>query len=295
MEKKNKKVIVISGPTASGKTNLSIQMAKYFKGEIINADSVQFYQKFDIGSAKISEEEKKNVPHHLLSIIHPEGCYNIYDFQKAVRKLLTNIKIAFLVGGSGLYIKSALFDYELSYQNDCQKKDETILTINEMLQIIQKKDPNLILDTKNSRRVISAYKRLNEKTLRSQQKGKNIALFDILFIYLDIERDVLKQRIISRLDNMLKCGFIEEVLYLMKHHPLSNLNIIGYKEIKLFIEKKISLKKAKEFIIRNTLRYAKRQKTWFTNQVVDLKVINALSYDLEKKVIDLILNFLKKE
>ncbi|MEZ0180270.1 tRNA (adenosine(37)-N6)-dimethylallyltransferase MiaA ['Camptotheca acuminata' phytoplasma] len=288
-----KKIIVIVGPTASGKTNLSIELAKIFQGEIINADSVQIYKKFDIGSAKITLEETQNIKHHLINKIHPEASYNIYNFQKDVREIIHQIKTPFLVGGSGLYIKAALFDYELLPEPN--KINENNLNLEQLLTIIKQKDPDLILDTKNSRRIIRAYQQLFQEKLRSQKKGKNIPLFDILFIYLDIERNILKQRITLRLEKMLEQGFIEEVKYLMENYPKANLNVIGYKEIKSFLNKEIDLEKTKELIIRNSLKYAKKQKTWFKNQTPNIKVINGLSPKLIVTTEIMIKNFLKKE
>jgi tRNA dimethylallyltransferase len=290
-----KKIIVISGPTASGKTDLSIKLAKYFEGEIINADSIQIYQKFDIGSAKITLEEQNNVKHHLLNVISPKDCYNIYDFQKDVRKIIPHIDVPFLTGGSGLYIKSALFDYEFEEGYLTVDHLEKNIDIKDLLQAVKEKDPNLLLDENNPRRIISAYKQLNQSKLRSNKKGKNIPLFDCLVIYLDIDRNILKQRILLRLENMLKKGFIEEVKTLIKDYPQANFNIIGYREINWFLEEKISLEEAKHLIVSKTFKYAKRQKTWFKNQLKPLFIIDALSYNLEEQAIHIIKKFLKKE
>lgn len=292
--KKNmKKVIVITGPTASGKTNLSIELAKLFQGEIINADSIQIYQKLDIGSAKITPQEAENIKHHLINKIDPESSYNIYNFQKDVRKLISKIKTPFLVGGSGLYIKAALFNYELEPEEKKIKIEK--LNLEEMLEIIKQKDPHLILDIKNPHRIIRAYQQLFQTKLRSEKKGKNTPLFDILIIYLDIDRNILKERITLRLEKMLKKGFIEEVQNLLKQHPQANFNIIGYKEIKDFLEKKINLNEAKNLIIQHTMKYAKKQKTWFKNQMSEAKIINPLEPQAKETIVSLIKIFLKKE
>ncbi|MDC9031923.1 tRNA (adenosine(37)-N6)-dimethylallyltransferase MiaA [Columbia Basin potato purple top phytoplasma] len=292
-----KKIIVISGPTASGKTDLSIELAIFFQGEIINADSVQIYKKFDIGSAKATAEELEKVKHHLLNKIEPEDSYNIYNFQKDVRSLITQIKTPFLVGGSGLYIKAALFDYELIPENKSLHHiiQTNNLSIKQILQTIKQKDPDLIIDTKNHRRIISAYKQIIQNNLRSQKTGKNIPLFDILFFYLDTPKNILKERLVLRLEQMLKKGFIEEVEYLMQYYPKASLNIIGYREIKDFLEKKINLKDAKNLIIRNSLKYAKRQKTWFKNQIPSLQIINTLNENWKEQIFQKTQKFLKKE
>lgn len=292
-----KKIIVISGPTASGKTSLSIELALFFEGEIINADSVQIYKKFDIGSAKINIEETRKIKHHLLNKVEPEESYNIYNFQKDVRNLIPKIKIPFIVGGSGLYIKASLFDYELFSEDEFLNHKINIdnLEIQQMLEIIRKKDPKLIIDEKNPRRILSAYKQIIQNNLRSEKKKKNIPLFDILFFYLDIPKNILKERLISRLEEMLKKGFIQEVKYLIRNHPKANFNIIGYREIKSFLEKKISFNEAKDLIIRNSLKYAKRQKTWFKNQIQFLQIINPLDANWKEKIFYMIKKFLKKE
>ncbi|MDV3205353.1 MAG: tRNA (adenosine(37)-N6)-dimethylallyltransferase MiaA [Weeping tea tree witches'-broom phytoplasma] len=292
-----KKIIVITGPTASGKTDLALKLANIFKGEIINADSVQIYKEFNIGSSKVAIQETQ-ILHHLIDIVTPESDYNIYHYQKDVRKIIQGISIPFLVGGSGLYIKAALFNYELEetannkivLNND--KNDKATL---EMLNEIKKKDPNLILDEHNPHRIVSAYKQLNQKKLRSQKKGKNLPLFNILTIYLDIEKTILKQRIIIRLENMLKKGLIKEVQNIQKNYPRANLNIIGYREIKNFLDQKITLQKAKELIIKNTLQYAKRQKTWFQNQMKSLIMVDAVCKNLEEETTNIIGNFLKQK
>ncbi|MDV3167799.1 MAG: tRNA (adenosine(37)-N6)-dimethylallyltransferase MiaA [Candidatus Phytoplasma stylosanthis] len=287
-----KKVIVITGPTSSGKTDLSIELAKLFKAEIINADSVQIYKKFDIGSSKITLEETQNIKHHLISKINPEACYNVYNFQKDTRKLISKIKVPFLVGGSGLYIKAALFDYEFVKEKKNIKSNN--LNLSQMLKIIEQKDSNLILDKSNPHRIIRAYQQTFQKKLRSQKNGKNKPLFDILFLYLDIPRDILKKRIVARLEKMIQKGFIQEVEYLVKNHPQANFNIIGYKEIKDFLDKKKDLIETKKIIITKSIQYAKRQKTWFKNQIPSLKLINPLEKNAKEVAKNIIKNFLKE-
>ncbi|PQP79851.1 tRNA (adenosine(37)-N6)-dimethylallyltransferase MiaA [Candidatus Phytoplasma phoenicium] len=291
-----KKVIVITGPTASGKTQLSIELSHFFKAEIINADSVQMLKHFNIGSAKVTPFEQKKIKHHLISINEPEDCYNIYDFQKDARSLIEKITLPFIVGGSGLYIKAALFNYEKSSNwTSLLPVDINNVSLSEMLQQIQKKDPNLKIDEKNPRRIVSAFLHLDQKILRSQKKGKNIPLFDILVLYLDIPRLILKERIIKRLDMMIEQGFIKEVVLLKQKFPKANFNIIGYREIKTFLEKKISLEEAKRLIIKNTMSYAKRQKTWFKNQITSqLVMIDALNPELISQSIQIIRTFLNK-
>ncbi|CAP18312.1 tRNA delta(2)-isopentenylpyrophosphate transferase [Candidatus Phytoplasma mali] len=293
-----KKVIVITGPTSSGKTDLSIYLAKKFDGEIINSDSVQIYKKYNIGSAKITFAEQKSIKHHLLDLKEPDEVYTIYDFQRDCRKIISNVRLPFLVGGSGLYIKSALFNYELSNKKNTSiiyKNDKKVYDVDDMefmIREIRQKDPKLVFDKYNPRRVVSAYLDLNSDKLRSQKKYKNNPIYDILTIYLDIDKNILQARVIERLEKMFKMGFIEETKQILQEYPYANFNIIGYREIKLFLEKKINLTEAKKLIISKTMNYAKKQKTWFKNQM-KINVINVLDSKLKIKTFQIIKNFLK--
>ncbi|MFR0367952.1 hypothetical protein [Candidatus Phytoplasma palmae] len=165
----------------------------------------------------------------------------------------------------------------------------------QMIRVIKEKDPELSFDEKNHRRILNYFNIIKDKKLISQKKGKDIPLFEILFIYLDIDRNILKKRVELRLNNMLSKGFIQEVISLIQDYPKANFNVIGYREIKMFLEKKISLIEAKNLIIKNTMNYAKRQKTWFKNQIPGLVILNALDKNLLSQAFELIKKFLKKE
>ncbi|AGL90370.1 tRNA (adenosine(37)-N6)-dimethylallyltransferase MiaA [Candidatus Phytoplasma australiense] len=287
-----KKIIAITGPTASGKTSLSIKIAKKFNLEIINCDSTQIYQQYNIGTAKITKEEMEGVKHHLLDFLPPEEKYSIYHFQKSARAKIKDINNPLFVGGSGLYLKAALFDYELTPkplmpQNVCEQD------LQKMLAIIKEKDPQLVLDTKNPLRIISSYYDIVSGHLRSQKTKKNVPLYSLLIFYLDIDRKELKNRVVLRLEKMLNEGFVEEVKDIQTNFPQANFNIIGYREIKDFLEGKYSITEAKNKICQKTMQYAKRQKTWFKNQLQPV-VVDALSPSLEKKVFQLVFDFLHK-
>ncbi|MBT1576574.1 tRNA (adenosine(37)-N6)-dimethylallyltransferase MiaA ['Elaeagnus angustifolia' witches'-broom phytoplasma] len=290
-----KKVIAITGPTASGKTSLSIKIAKKINLEIINCDSLQMYQKYDIGTAKITLEEAQGIKHHLLDFLAPGTNYSIYHFQKDARKKIEETPLPLFVGGSGLYLKSALFDYELTPKS-LFLPPTSLPAIENMIDFIKQKDPQLIanLDLKNPHRILSAYQDLLAGTLRSQKNKKHNPLYSSLIFYLDIDRQILKKRVILRLEQMLKQGFIEEVNQIQTHFPTANFNIIGYREIKALLEGKITLDQAKTLIIQKTMQYAKRQKTWFKNQIKPI-ILDALSPDLEKTTICLINDFLKTD
>lgn len=265
-----KKVICIVGPTGSGKTSLSVNLATKLGAEIINADSVSMYERLDIGSAKIKEDEMQGIPHHLISHVKLGQNYTVYNFQQDVRKLLSNINIPIIVGGSGLYIKSALYNYEFEHQNDM-----TYPSLDEMIKVILDNDPNITIDFGNTRRIESAYRTINAGQQRSLKTKKNDPIYDIHLIYLDVDRATLKNLIKTRLDVMIENGFIEETKNLIEH----DLNIIGYREIKAYLNGTYTLDVAKEEIIRSTMRFAKRQKTWFLNQMTPI-VYDALDPNL---------------
>ncbi|MBP5835754.1 tRNA (adenosine(37)-N6)-dimethylallyltransferase MiaA [Candidatus Phytoplasma meliae] len=287
-----KKIVAIAGPTASGKTDLSIKLAKRFNFEIINCDSTQMYQYYNIGTAKIKKEEMDGIQHHLLDFLSPENNYSIYHFQRDARQKISTIDSPLFVGGSGLYLKSALFDYELTCKPLIKQKF-TNGDLENMLRIVKKKDPQLVLDVKNPLRIISAYYDILSGNLRSQKTKKNYPLYSLLILYLNIDRPVLKNRVILRLENMLKNGFIEEVKFLLTKFPKANFNIIGYREIKCFLEGESSLDEAKRLIIQKTMQYAKRQKNWFQNQMKPV-ILDTLSPCLEQVASQMISNFITK-
>lgn len=277
-----KKVICIVGPTASGKTSLSVELASAIGAEIINADSVSIYKKLDIGSAKITKEQMQNIPHHLIDHVDLNTEYTVYNFQQDVRNLLKQIDIPIIVGGSGLYVQSALYDYEFEFQ-----KNINFPSKDEMIRMILENDPKIDLDFDNLRRIESAYRTIVSGQLRSKKTNKNQPLYDIYLIYLDIDRKVLKKRVEHRLDEMIKKGFIEEVQSLQ----VNNLNIIGYREIQSYLKGDYTLKEAKEKIVTASMRFAKRQKTWFKNQMQS-HVYNALDPNLLNQVKKDVKNFL---
>lgn len=278
-----KKVICIVGPTGSGKTSLSLHIAKTFNAEIINGDSVQVYKELNIGSAKIKKEDQMGIKHHLIDKVSLGKDYTVYHFQQDAREIIEQVDIPIIVGGSGLYIKAALYQYE--FQPLASIED---VSIDQMIDYIKANDPNLIIDFKNERRIESAYKNLKSGSQRSLKNNKDKPLYDILLIYLDINRENLKLRLVKRLEEMLSSGFIQEV----KKYQEDELNIIGYREIKKHLKKELSLDEAKEEIIKSSMRFAKRQKTWFLNQM-NPHVFDALDDALHQKINALVDSFLK--
>jgi tRNA dimethylallyltransferase len=265
------KVIVITGPTAVGKTKLSIELAKRYNGEIINADAVQVYKGLDIGSAKVTEEEKEDIPHHLFDIKEVDEEYTIYHYQKDCRKLIKEVqgrgKTPILVGGTGLYIKAALYDYKLTEEKETNIYDN--LTDEELYNKLLELDKNIVIDKNNRRRLIRAinYYKENNKSINTNTTNK--LLYDAIFIGLTTDRRILYDKINTRVDIMIKDGLLNEVKAFydknVRTKPL--LNAIGYREIYSYFDGNISLEEATDKIKQNSRHYAKRQYTFFNHQL----------------------------
>ena len=265
------KVIVITGPTAVGKTKLSIELAKRYNGEIINADAVQVYKGLDIGSAKVTEEEKEDIPHHLFDIKEVDEEYTIYHYQKDCRKLIKEVqgrgKTPILVGGTGLYIKAALYDYKLTEEKETNTYDN--LTDEELYNKLLELDKNIVIDKNNRRRLIRAinYYKENNKSINTNTTNK--LLYDAIFIGLTTDRRILYDKINNRVDIMIKDGLLNEVKAFydknVRTKPL--LNAIGYREIYSYFDGNISLEEAIKKIKQNSRHYAKRQYTFFNHQL----------------------------
>lgn len=271
------KVIVIVGPTGVGKTKLSIELAKYFHSEIINGDSVQVYKELNIGSAKVKEEEKENIKHHLLDIKNIEDNYTIYDYQNDVRNKIKEFNdsnlIPIIVGGSGLYLKAALYDYKFSDEDGKDNLYED-LSNEEVYELLMQKDEKeaLKLHVNNRKRVVRALNIIEKsKTTKSDilENQNHKPIYDICFIGLTLPRDVLYERINKRVDKMIEEGLIEEVRELYNKYKDNNyksLQAIGYKELFSYFNNEITLEEALELIKKKSRNYAKRQYTWFNNQ-----------------------------
>ena len=265
------KVVVILGPTGVGKTRMSIELAKRLNGEIINADSMQFYKVLDIGTAKKKKEEKENIPHYLFDIKEIDEDYSIYNYQIDGRKIIDDIlkrgKTPIIVGGTGLYIKALLYDYKLSYEksNDTYENFNTKELYNELIKI----DKDIVVDKNNRRRLIRAinYYKENGKSINSNKTNK--ILYDVVFIGLTCDRNKLYDIINHRVDKMVSEGLITEVKYFYdkKIYTKPLLNGIGYKELYEYFDKTVTLEEAINKIKRNSRRYAKRQYTFFRNQL----------------------------
>lgn len=263
-----KDIIVIVGPTGIGKTKLSIELAKKIDAEIINGDSVSIYKDLNIGSAKPTKEEQENIPHHLLDIKEVEEDYSVYDYQKDVRNLIDEInsrnKRIIIVGGTGLYIKAALYDYRFSKEEDKNNYDD--LTNEEIIEKIKNSSKEIIPDEKNRRRLI----RLLEKIENNEEitHNKDISLYKIKVIGLTTDRKTLYERIEKRVDLMMKNGLLDEVESLKNKYNNSRIlnSGIGYKEFVKYFNKEKTLEETVEEIKKDSRRFAKRQYTFFNHQ-----------------------------
>ena len=257
-------IIVVCGATASYKTRLSVDLAKKYNGIVVNADSLQVYKELDIATAKIKEEEKEGIPNYLFDIVDKNDMYTVYDYQKDLRNILDNNKDKniIIVGGTGLYIKAGLYNYV--FEDDTSYDTYNDISNEELYEKVKEKYPNLDIHVNNRKRLIRA---LNKKE-DYDNKGNEL-LYDAKFIAIDLDRDVLYDRINRRVDIMVKDGLIEEARKLYDEHVYSKavLTCIGYKELYMYFDGKISLNEALDLIKKNSRHYAKRQYTWFKNQM----------------------------
>lgn len=266
-------IIVIVGPTGIGKTRLSIELAHLFNGEIINADSTQIYQGLDIATAKVKKEEMKNIKHHLLSIKAIDHDYTVFDYQQDARKAIDKIKslnkTPIMVGGTGLYIKSTLYDYKFTEEQKSSRNYEEISTTELFSELITI-SPNTKIHPNNRKRIIRALDYYFATGLDpDQRETTNKLLYDVVVVGLTTTRTKLYELIDSRVDLMLDSGLIEEArqLYQTKIRTKAVMTPIGYKELFDYFDEKVSLDDAIALIKQRSRNYAKRQYTWFNNQM----------------------------
>jgi len=263
-----KKIIVITGPTGVGKTKLSVSLAKMLDGEIINADSMQVYKGLDIGTAKIKEDEKDGVVHHLFDICEVDEDYNIFNYQKDCRKVIEDIlkrgKTPILVGGSGLYIKSALYNYEFQEESFHSEFEE--LTNEELLEEINAHYETDI-HVNNRKRLVRELNKIKNETTNNKECHK--PLYDFVTIGLTCSRDKLYDIINKRVDIMVNEGLVKEVksLYDQNIRSKAIMTGIGYKELYKYFDNEISLEESIELIKKNSRNFAKRQYTFYNHQM----------------------------
>ncbi len=265
-------VIVIVGPTGVGKTKLSVELAKRLDGEIINADSTQIYKGLNIATAKVTEEETSGIPHHLFDIREVTEEYTVFDYQKDCRRQIEEItlrgKIPILVGGTGLYIKAALYDYQFTQESN--QYDYAKETTEELWMMLKEKDPHTQIHPHNRKRMIRALQYMDQVGKPYSEKEKtNTLLYDTFFVGLTTDREYLYMRINERVDQMVADGLIEEAkkIYDSNIRTKAIMTPIGYKELFPYFEKNKTLKECLEEIKLHSRHYAKRQYTWFRNQM----------------------------
>ena len=276
------KVIVIAGPTASGKTSLSIELAKEIDGEIISADSMQIYKDMDIGTAKVTKEEMEGIKHYLVDFLEPTKRYTVSDFKgdsiSAIKEILSKGKTPIVVGGTGLYINSLIYgidyqdmEFDLNYRNEIMNKAKTEEGLKELYDeavkidktAMEKISPN---DKKRICRVLEIYKVTGKtKTELEVLSRKNKPEYNFLKFAIDMKRDVLYERINKRVDIMIESGLVDEVKNILNKYnefPTA-MQALGYKEVKEYLDGKINYEEMVDKIKQESRRYAKRQFTWF--------------------------------
>lgn len=276
------KVIVIVGPTSVGKTKMGVELAKKFNGEVISGDSMQIYRKLDIGTAKVTQGEMDGIAHHLIDIKNPDESYSVKEFQEDVRRQINDIasrnKLPIIVGGTGLYIKGALYDYQFEEAEDHVEKARekyAHLTNEQLHGLLEKIDPAsaLAIHPNNRQRVFRAieiFETTGQTKSESLKKQEHKMLYDAFFVGLTCPRELLYQNINERVDRMVAMGLLEEMAGLpenYKYPGLQSMKAIGYKELFAYFSGNASLEQTVELIKKNSRNYAKRQYTWFNNQV----------------------------
>jgi tRNA dimethylallyltransferase len=303
-----KKLLILGGPTAVGKTSISIELAKRLDGEIVSADSMQIYKYMDIGSAKINVEEMQGVPHHLIDIITPDKEFSVVDYKnkasEAIDDILSRRKLPIVAGGTGLYINSLIYNYGFT----TAEKDEDYRLhledlakqygneyVHELLKTVDMESytrlyPN---DLKRVIRALEVYK-LTGVTISEFTRMEDIynIPYEIAYFVLNMDRDKLYERINKRVDNMMEQGLLDEVIKLKEMGYNSNMQSmkgIGYKELLYYLEGEISFERAIEMIKQGSRNYAKRQITWFKK---DNRVnwIDKDSFSSENDIVDYIVD-----
>lgn len=275
------KVVVIVGPTGIGKTKMSIEIASFLGGEVINGDAFQIYKGMDIGTAKVRENEKNGIEHHLFDIVEIDQIFSVQEYQKMCREKIKEInekgKIPVIVGGTGLYLKAALYDYNFIEEDTKVDLSKFEKMNNETLhKHLEQIDPESAknIHMNNRKRVLRAIEIFianGETKTDIESKQEHKLLYDALFIGLETDRDTLYERCDYRVDKMIEEGLLKEVKTIYDRHHfkenLTSIQAIGYKELFDYFDNKLLLDEAIELIKKRTRNYVKRQYTWFKHQV----------------------------
>lgn len=289
------RIIVIAGLTATGKTDASIYLAKKYNAVILNADSTQVYIEPLIATAKIKENEKDGIEHYMFDIVSLDNEYTLFDYQKDARKLLDKFikenRNVIIVGGSGLYLKALLYDYNLE-ETKTKRVDYSKYSNTELKSIADNINPNNNIHENNRQRLeryITYYNETGKFIENKKEINNRIYDFDLIGLYAS--KDELYDRINKRVDKMFDEGLLLEAKNLYSKHYKKYSSIIGYKELELYFKGDISLDEAKELIKKNTRHYAKRQMTWFKNQMTDITWFK-VNYNNFNETLEEIKNFL---
>jgi tRNA dimethylallyltransferase len=297
----NKLLLVISGPTAIGKTQLAVELAKHFNTEVISADSRQFFHEMKVGTARPDLSELQGVKHHLLGSISIHDEFNAADFEKEALAILEDLfqskNLVILCGGSGLYIDAVCKGFDNIPETTLETR--TLLKeihdkrgLDELLRLLKERDPSYYeqVDRNNPQRIIRALEVCLDTGLPYSSFRKSIPKkrnFSILKIALETNRDLLYEKINQRVDIMMEKGLLEEAKALYPHKHINALQTVGYKELFDYFDKKITLEEAIDLIKRNTRRYAKRQLTWLNRDSESHRI----SPDNPEKIIELVERF----
>ncbi len=304
-------LIILTGPTAVGKTDLSIKLAKAVKGEIISADSIQVYKYMDIGSAKITQKEMQGVPHHLIDVLNPNEDFNVVLFKnmanKAIKEILDRGHIPIITGGTGFYIQAVLYDIDFKeneddgYRSSLEKllEEKGAVYLHDMLKEIDEKSAEDI-HFNNAKKVIRAleyYHQTGEKiSEHNELERAKSSPYNFAYFVLNCERAKLYQRIEKRVDIMLEQGLVDEVKNLIDKYKLTadmvSMQGLGYKEIYSYLMGEISLDEAVYILKRDTRHFAKRQLTWFRREK-DVTWVDKDVYDTDEKCLEYMLSVLK--
>lgn len=307
-------LIVLTGPTAVGKTSLSISLAKAVNGEIISADSMQVYKKMDIGSAKIRPEEMQGIPHYLVDVLEPEEEFHIVKFQQMAKKAMEDIysrgKVPILVGGTGFYIQAVTKDIdftEAQQENDYRKELEALAEekggehLHDMLKKVDPVSADAI-HAHNVKRVIRALEFYHQNgspiSAHNEEQKQHESPYNLAYFVLNMPRELLYERIDLRVDQMMKEGLLEEVTRLKNegcHRGMVSMQGLGYKEILAFLDGEYPLEEAVRVLKRDTRHFAKRQLTWFRREQEVIWVNKDQFAYQEDKILDYMLEICRKK
>ena len=307
-------LIVLTGPTAVGKTSLSISLAKAVNGEIISADSMQVYKKMDIGSAKIRSEEMQGIPHYLVDVLEPEEEFHIVKFQQMAKKAMEDIysrgKVPILVGGTGFYIQAVTKDIdftEAQQENDYRKELEVLAEekggehLHDMLRKVDPVSADAI-HAHNVKRVIRALEFYHQNgspiSAHNEEQKQHESPYNLAYFVPNMPRELLYERIDLRVDQMMKEGLLEEVTRLKNegcHRGMVSMQGLGYKEILAFLDGEYPLEEAVRVLKRDTRHFAKRQLTWFRREQEVIWVNKDQFAYQEDKILDYMLEICRKK